>query len=108
MHRLRVRLSWCGCAISDINMYPEQSHNVHTNEAGRRLQAHNNNKAGPTESLGIGTRESLLCTGNSCPARRGGDGVGSGIQCMRLSYRGVGHRYYCVFGLNLFLLTGDS
>ena len=41
-----------------------------------------------TESLGIGARESLGCTGNSCPARRGGDGVGSGIQCMRLSYRG--------------------
>ena len=41
-----------------------------------------------TESLGIGERESLRGTGNSCPARRGGDGVGSGIQCMWLSYRG--------------------
>ena len=40
-----------------------------------------------TESLGIGARESLGVTGNSSPARRG-DGVGSGIQCMRLSYRG--------------------
>ena len=41
-----------------------------------------------TESLGIGARESLSFTDNSCPVRRGGDGVGSGIQCMRLSYRG--------------------
>ena len=40
-----------------------------------------------TESLGIGARESLKGSGNSCPARRGWDGVGSGIQCKRLSYR---------------------
>ena len=36
----------------------------------------------------MGARESLSFTDNSCPVQRGGDGVGSGIQCMRLSYRG--------------------
>ena len=41
-----------------------------------------------TESLGIGARESLRGIGNSCPARRGGDGIGSWIQRMQLSYRG--------------------
>ena len=33
-----------------------------------------------TESLGIGAMESLKGTGNSYSARRGGDGLGSGIQ----------------------------
>ena len=41
-----------------------------------------------TESLGIGTGESLVFTDKSFLVRRGGDGVGSGIQCMQLSYRG--------------------
>ena len=44
-----------------------------------------------TEALGIGARESLLFTGNSCPARRGGDGVGSGIQC---SHTGGGSHHH--------------
>ena len=51
MYRLWVRLSRCGCAISYVNIDSERLHNVHTNEAGWRLQAHNDNKAGPTTSF---------------------------------------------------------
>ena len=51
MHRLGVRLSWFGCAISYVNMDAERPHNVHANEAGRRFQAHNDNEAGPTTNF---------------------------------------------------------
>ena len=51
MHRLWVRLSWCGCATGNVDMYSERSHNVHTNEAGRRLQTHNDNKTGLSSSF---------------------------------------------------------
>ena len=48
MYRLWVTLSWRGCAIGDIYMYPKWSHNVHTNEAGRRLQDHYDDKTSPS------------------------------------------------------------
>ena len=51
VYRLWIWLSWGGCAISYVNMDAERPHNFHTNEAGRRLQAHNDNKAGPTTSF---------------------------------------------------------
>ena len=51
MCRLRVRLSWRGGAIGHVYVDAERPHNVHANEAGRRLQAHNDNEAGPSASL---------------------------------------------------------
>ena len=51
VHRLWVRLSWCGCAVSYVNTDAEWPHNVHANEAGRRFQAHNDDEAGPTTSF---------------------------------------------------------
>ena len=39
------------CAVSYIYMHPERPHNVHTNEAGRRLQAHYHNETSPTSSF---------------------------------------------------------
>ena len=47
----RVRLSWRGCAIGHVYVDTERPHNIHANEAGRRLQAHNDNEAGPTTSF---------------------------------------------------------
>ena len=51
VYRLRVRLGWCGCAIGHVYVDAERPHNVHVNESGRRLQAHNDNEAGPTTSF---------------------------------------------------------
>ena len=44
-------MSWCGCAVGHVYVDAERPHNVHANEAGRRLQAHNDNEAGPTTSF---------------------------------------------------------
>ena len=51
MHCLRIGLSWVCCAIRHVYVDAERPHNVHADEAGRRLQAHNDDEAGSTTSF---------------------------------------------------------
>ena len=51
MHCLRIGLSWGCCAIRHVDVDAERPHNIHADEAGRRLQAHNDDEAGPPASL---------------------------------------------------------
>ena len=64
VHRLWVRLSGRGCTVGHVNMDAERPHNVHANEAGQRLQAHNDNEAGPTTSFAPLYIQVLGFTGN--------------------------------------------
>ena len=57
-------LSWCGCTVGHVYVDTERPHNVHANEAGRRLQAHNDNEAGPTTSFAPLYVQVLSLTGN--------------------------------------------
>ena len=51
MHCLRIGLSWGCCAIHHVDVDTEQPHDIHADEARRRLQAHNNDETGPSASL---------------------------------------------------------
>ena len=44
-------MSWGCCAILYVDVDMERLHNIHADEAGHRLQAHNDDEAGPPVSL---------------------------------------------------------
>ena len=64
MHCLRIGLSWGCCAIRHVYVDTERPHNIHADEAGRRLQAHNDDEAGSTASFAPLDVEMLSSAGN--------------------------------------------